>query len=101
MVAADRGGHAVMPDGIRPVAHVGDAPDLWLLAAAFTGSLCLFLLELFAGKFLLPRFGGAPAVWVSCLAFFQVALIPQCRTTRCSGLAIKSGGVDNPLVASR
>ena len=60
-----------MPDGIRLAAHIQNAPDLWLLAAAFTGSLCLFLLELFAGKFLLPRFGGAPAVWVSCLAFFR------------------------------
>ena len=75
MVAADRGGHAVIPDGIRLAEHVQNAPDIWLLAAAFTGSLCLFLLELFAGKFLLPRFGGAPAVWVSCLAFFQVALV--------------------------
>lgn len=46
-----------------------------MLAAAFCGSACLFLLELFAGKFLLPRFGGAPAVWVSCLAFFQAALV--------------------------
>ena len=64
-----------MPDGIRLAAHIQNAPDLWLLAAAFTGSLCLFLLELFAGKFLLPRFGGALAVWVSCMAFFQVALV--------------------------
>jgi spermidine synthase len=75
MVAPDRRGQAVLPDGPRPAAHVRDAPDLWLLAAAFSGSLCLFLLELFAGKFLLPRFGGAPSVWVSCLAFFQVALV--------------------------
>lgn len=64
-----------MPDGSRPAAPVRDAPDIWLLAAAFSGSLCLFLLELFAGKSLLPRFGGAPLVWVSCLAFFQVALV--------------------------
>ena len=75
MAAPDRRGQAVLPDGTRPAAHVRDAPDLWLLAAAFSGSLCLFLLELFAGKFLLPRFGGAPSVWVSCLAFFQVALV--------------------------
>lgn len=46
-----------------------------IVAAAFCGSACLFLVELFAGKLLLPRFGGAPGVWVSCLAFFQVALV--------------------------
>jgi hypothetical protein len=75
MAAPDRRGQAVLPDGTTPAAHIRDAPDTWLLAAAFSGSLCLFLLELFAGKFLLPRFGGAPSVWVSCLAFFQVALV--------------------------
>lgn len=44
-------------------------------AAAFGGSACLFLMELFAGKLLLPQFGGAPGVWISCLAFFQLALV--------------------------
>jgi hypothetical protein len=43
--------------------------------AAFVASGCLFLIELFAGKQLLPQFGGAPGVWVTCLAFFQVALV--------------------------
>jgi hypothetical protein len=62
------------PDPRGPAALRG-TPDRWLLAAAGCGSFCLFFLELFAGKFLLPRFGGAPAVWVSCLAFFQVALV--------------------------
>jgi hypothetical protein len=46
-----------------------------IVVAAFCSSSCLFLIELFAGKLLLPRFGGAPGVWVSCLAFFQVALV--------------------------
>ena len=45
------------------------------IIAAFCASACLFLIELFAGKLLLPRFGGAPGVWVSCLAFFQLALV--------------------------
>lgn len=48
----------------------------WLaVLAAFSASACLFLIELFAGKMLLPRFGGAPSTWVSCLAFFQVSLV--------------------------
>jgi len=45
------------------------------LVAAFCGSACLFLIELFAGKWLLPKFGGAPGVWISCLAFFQTVLV--------------------------
>jgi hypothetical protein len=45
------------------------------VVAAFTASGCLFLIELFAGKQLLPQFGGAPGVWITCLAFFQVALV--------------------------
>lgn len=43
--------------------------------AAFSASACLFLFELVAGKALLPRFGGAPGVWTSCLAFFQLTLV--------------------------
>lgn len=53
-------------------------PRAWsavAIAAAASGSAALFFLELIAGKILLPRFGGAPGVWVSCLAFFQVALV--------------------------
>jgi hypothetical protein len=45
------------------------------VAAAAAASACLFLLELVAGKALLPRFGGAPGAWVSCLAFFQLTLV--------------------------
>ena len=45
------------------------------IAAATTASASLFLIELLAGKILLPLFGGAPSVWISCLAFFQAALV--------------------------
>ncbi len=57
---------------------LGNSPALWnavAISAAAVGSAGLFLLELVAGKILLPLFGGAPGVWVSCLAFFQVALV--------------------------
>lgn len=58
---------------------LGAVPDrvvaALLIAAAFCGSASLFLVELFAGKMLLPRFGGAPGVWISCLAFFQIVLV--------------------------
>ena len=41
------------------------------LLAAFL----LFQVELVIGKSVLPWFGGAPAVWTTCLLFFQVALL--------------------------
>lgn len=41
----------------------------------FVAAALLFLLEPMVGKMLLPYFGGAPAVWNTCLAFFQAALL--------------------------
>jgi len=63
---------------------------LLCIVAAFTASACLFLIELFAGRQMLVVFGGAPGVWVSCLAFFQIALVAAyChadRLIRCSSV---------------
>ena len=44
-------------------------------ATIFLGSFLLFFLEPLVGKLLLPFFGGAPAIWNTCLVFFQVALL--------------------------
>lgn len=44
-------------------------------AAAFAGSMLLFLVEPLVGRMLLPRAGGAPAVWLACMLFFQVVLL--------------------------
>jgi hypothetical protein len=44
-------------------------------AAMFSGAVQLFLLEPMLAKMLLPGFGGAPAVWVTCVLFFQVTLL--------------------------
>lgn len=43
--------------------------------ALFLGALLLFLLEPLVGRLVLPRLGGAPAVWNTCLVFFQVTLL--------------------------
>lgn len=43
-------------------------------SVVFLGAFLLFWLELFFAKMLLPRYGGSPAVWVSCLACYQVLL---------------------------
>lgn len=44
-------------------------------AAAFLSAALLFLLEPWAGKTLLPWYGGAPAVWNTCVFFFQLVLL--------------------------
>jgi len=51
-------------------------PLRWLFAGAvFLGSFLLFLVEPVAAKQLLPALGGSAAVWVTCLVFFQTALL--------------------------
>ncbi len=44
-------------------------------SAIFLASFLLFLVEPMAAKILLPTFGGSAAVWVTCLVFFQAALL--------------------------
>ena len=46
-----------------------------LYAAVALGAFLLFLVQPMAARFILPWFGGGPAVWSSCLVFFQVALL--------------------------
>ncbi len=44
-------------------------------AAVFLGAGLLFLVQPVLARFVLPWFGGAPAVWTTCLLFFQAALL--------------------------
>ncbi len=41
----------------------------------FTGALLLFLVQPMVGKLVLPWLGGTPAVWNTCMMFFQAALL--------------------------
>jgi spermidine synthase len=51
-------------------------PRVFLYAAAiFLSSSLLFLVEPMVGKRLLPLLGGSSAVWITCLVFFQSALL--------------------------
>lgn len=43
--------------------------------SAFFGAALLFHLEPFVGKSLLPWYGGTPAVWNTCVFFFQLLLL--------------------------
>lgn len=39
------------------------------------GAFLLFAVQPIMGKYILPWFGGSPAVWTTCLLFFQLALL--------------------------
>ncbi|MEK6235338.1 MAG: hypothetical protein N2C14_11575, partial [Planctomycetales bacterium] len=41
----------------------------------FLSAFLLFQVQPMIGKFILPWFGGTPAVWTSCMLFFQVVLL--------------------------
>src|ERR1051325_10225454 len=41
----------------------------------FTSATLLFLIEPMVGKMLLPLLGGTPAVWNTCMVFFQAVLL--------------------------
>lgn len=43
--------------------------------SVFTGSFLLFLVQPMVGKILLPVMGGVPAVWTTCMLFFQMMLL--------------------------
>src|SRR6201988_3672159 len=44
-------------------------------ATIFLSALLLFWVQLIIAKLLLPRLGGTPAAWTTCMLFFQVLLL--------------------------
>ena len=49
---------------------------VWLyFSATFLGSCLLFLVQPMCAKMLLPLLGGSPAVWNTCMVFFQAGLL--------------------------
>jgi hypothetical protein len=47
----------------------------WFASTLFLSSALLFLIEPMVGKMLLPVLGGTPAVWNTCVLFFQAVLL--------------------------
>ena len=41
----------------------------------FWGAFLLFLVQPLIARFILPWFGGGPAVWTTCMLFFQLLLL--------------------------
>lgn len=55
---------------------LGSRATFFLFAATiFLSALLLFWVQLFIAKLLLPRLGGTPAVWTTCMLFFQMLLL--------------------------
>ena len=48
---------------------------LLFVTTIFLSALLLFWIQLLIAKMLLPRLGGTPAVWNTCMLFFQVLLL--------------------------
>ena len=44
-------------------------------ATLFAGATLLFVVQPMVGKMILPLLGGTPAVWSTCMVFFQAALL--------------------------
>ena len=49
--------------------------DMAFIITIFIGSVLLFQVQPMIAKFILPWYGGSPAVWSTCLLFFQVGLL--------------------------
>lgn len=47
----------------------------WYALTIFVSAFLLFQVQPLISKTILPWFGGSPAVWTTCLLFFQVALL--------------------------
>jgi hypothetical protein len=43
--------------------------------AIFLGAFLLFAIQLLLGKYFLPWFGGTPAMWTTCMFFFETLLL--------------------------
>jgi hypothetical protein len=58
----------------EPAVRFGYRSQLFALTIG-CGSFLLFLVQPIIAKELLPHFGGSASVWLTCLVFFQVALL--------------------------
>jgi hypothetical protein len=48
---------------------------LALVANIFISAFLLFQVQLIIGKYILPMFGGAPSIWITCILCFQMLLL--------------------------
>ncbi|HMD49912.1 MAG TPA: hypothetical protein VKG79_12465, partial [Bryobacteraceae bacterium] len=52
-----------------------DSFQVLIAVTIFLSAFLLFQVQPIAARYILPWFGGGPAVWTSCLLFFQTGLL--------------------------
>ncbi len=62
-----------LPGAVRPLP--GRRERLIFALTIFLSAFLLFQVQPLLGKYVLPWFGGAPAVWTTCMLFFQALLL--------------------------
>src|SRR5215204_7099288 len=69
---------ATTPVAARPAdlpAGRSNAMAWWSAATIFISAFLLFQVQPIISKKILPWFGGSPAVWTTCMLFFQMLLL--------------------------
>jgi hypothetical protein len=62
-------------DPVQQTRVPGRRMGLIFTLAVFLSAALLFVIEPMFGKMVLPTLGGSPAVWTTCMLFFQAALL--------------------------
>src|SRR5918911_754578 len=70
-----RRGRQVELDSTKPRPPAPDTRPPLFAVALFLSAFLLFWVQPLAGKMVLPVLGGTPAVWNTCMLFFQGALL--------------------------
>lgn len=81
---------------------------LYFALTLFTSATLLFFVQPMVGKMILPRLGGTPAVWTTCMVFFQAVLLlgygythfVSTRLPRRMQLALQAAGRALPVPVS-
>lgn len=64
----------------------------WFFALGlFVSAALLFFIQPIVGKLLLPKFGGTPFVWATCMLFFQAALLAGYAYVHLTTARLKEG----------
>src|ERR1700730_1221716 len=66
---------AIMPAAGPTGSRDGRLMRLALAANIFISAFLLFQVQLIVGKYILPMFGGAPSIWITCILCFQMLLL--------------------------
>src|SRR5690606_6598617 len=71
----EREAAAISPSPVRETPRRDATARSAYTATIFLSPLLLFLVQPMFSKMVLPRLGGTPAVWNTCMLFFQAALL--------------------------